>query len=125
MERKIVVTAILKDQDEYLIVKRSNNDDKFPNMWEFPGGHIENNELLLDGLKRELLEEIGFDYNGIPIIKHYYDEFDDEGYNLEIDFLIEASKENIKVKLSDEHSDYKWVNSSSSLIDDYIKEKIK
>ena len=60
MNTKIVITGILKDNDEFLIVKRNENDDLYPGSWEFPGGHLEIGETLKDGLKRELYEEIGF-----------------------------------------------------------------
>ena len=50
MEVEIVVTGIIKSRDEYLIVKRSENDDKYPGMWEFPGGHIKNGETISQAL---------------------------------------------------------------------------
>lgn len=46
MEVEIVVTGIIKSGDEFLIVKRSKNDDKYSGMWEFSGGHIESGEKL-------------------------------------------------------------------------------
>ena len=126
MKREIVVTAIIKYKEEYLIVKRNEDDSKFPGAWEFPGGHIENNELLLDGLKRELYEEIGIIIDMDPKIVNYSDEFDSNDiYNLEIDFLIEVDKKDLNIHLGEEHSDYKWVSKDSNLLDDYIKSKIK
>ena len=74
MNTKIVLTGILKSNDEFLVVKRSENDDLYPGAWEFPGGHLENGETLKEGLKRELFEEIGFSSEFEPIITHYYDE---------------------------------------------------
>ena len=38
MNTKIVLTGILKDNDELLVVKRSLDDDLYPGAWEFPGG---------------------------------------------------------------------------------------
>ena len=126
MKKEIIVTGILNDNDDYLIVKRGNDDQKYPGMWEFPGGHLEKGELLLDGLKRELFEEIGVLEFSDPKIINYSDEIDGDGiYNLEIDFLIKVDKNNINIRLSNEHIDYKWVDKSSDLLDDYIKAKIK
>lgn len=128
MKTKIVLTGILKDHDEFLIVKRNENDDLHPGAWEFPGGHLEFGETLKEGLKRELFEEIGFEDDFQPIITHYYDEVKTKNeelvHNLEIDFIINVDKSNINVKLSNEHTDYKWVNKDSELLDEFIKEKL-
>ncbi len=123
MEKRIVVTGILKSNDEYLIVQRSANDDLYPGAWEFPGGHLEEGEAIKDGLKRELFEEIGFNEEFEPIIMHYSDEVTGN-YNLELDFLINVDKDKINIKLSSEHLSYKWVSKDSELLDDYIKDKL-
>ena len=128
MKTEIVLTGILKDKDEFLIVKRNENDDLYPGAWEFPGGHLENGETLKEGLKRELEEEIGFEDDFTPIITHYFDEVKNKDgilvHDIEIDFIINVDKSLIDIKLSNEHSDYKWVKKDSKLLDDYIKEKI-
>ncbi len=128
MDTRIVLTGILKDNDEFLIVKRNENDDLYPGAWEFPGGHLENGETLKDGLRRELYEEIGFNEDFDPIITHYYDEIENEdgklSHNLEIDFIINVNKSSVKITLSNEHCDYKWVNKNSELFDDFIKNKL-
>ena len=129
MDTNIVLTGILKDKDLFLIVKRSDNDDLYPGAWEFPGGHLEIGETLKEGLKRELKEEIGFNEDFNPLITHYYDEIKEKNnkliHNLEIDFIINVKKDNINIKLSNEHTDYKWVKKDSKLLDDFIKEKLK
>ena len=54
METEIVVTGIVKSVDEFLVVKRSESDSNYSGMWEFPGGHIENEETINQALEREL-----------------------------------------------------------------------
>lgn len=128
MKTKIVLTGILKDNDYLLIIKKSENDDLYPGAWEFPGGHLEEGELLKEGLKRELLEEIGFDLDMNPIITHYFDELETKNHELihyiEIDFIINVDKDEVDVKLGNEHTDYKWIKKESELLDEYIKEKL-
>jgi len=128
MDTSIVLTGILKSNDELLIVKRNENDDLYPGAWEFPGGHLENGETIEEGLKRELYEEIGFDLDFQPIITHYCDEIKNNNnkqiHNIEIDFIINVNKLDIGITLSDEHCDYKWVTKDSELLDDYIKAKL-
>ena len=128
MKTRIVLTGILKDNDDLLFVKRSENDDLYPGEWEFPGGHLENGETLKDGLKRELFEEIGFNLEINPIITHYTDEVKIKNgevvHDIELDFIINVNKETIEVKLNEEHIDFKWVKKDSELLDEYIKEKL-
>ena len=128
METKIVLTGILKDKNEFLVVKRNEEDELYPGAWEFPGGHLEEGETLKEGLARELKEEIGFETNFNPIITHYYDEVKKDGekfiHDLEIDFIINVDKNNVNVRLSNEHCDYKWVTKESDLLDEFIKAKL-
>lgn len=128
MKTQIVLTGILRDKDLFLIVKRNENDNLYPGAWEFPGGHLEDGETIKEGLKRELLEEIGFEDEFNPIITHYYDEIKSENreliYNLEIDFIINVDRSKLEIKLSDEHSEYKWVTKDSKCLDDFIKCKL-
>lgn len=126
MNRKIVLTGIIKYNDEFLVVKRSDNEEYFKGAWEFPGGKLEDNELLFDGLKRELLEEIGFDIKNREIkIINYYDEIKNELHYIELDFLIEVDNKDFNVVLSDEHVDYCWIKKDSNLIDEFIRSKIE
>ena len=128
METRIVSTGILKDDDLILIVKRNENDELYPGAWEFPGGHLEDGETLKDGLKRELKEEIGFTDDFSPLIMHYHDEINEKNgklvHDLEIDFIINVDSTKVKVKLSNEHCDYKWVTKDSDYLDEFIKDKI-
>ena len=86
METRIVVTGILKDNDLFLIVKRNENDDLYPGAWEFPGGHLEENEELTDCLHRELLEETGMDIDvsrlkPFMLLEHLNKDYPEAGSN--------------------------------------------
>lgn len=127
MKRKIIVTGIIRCKDEYLVVQRSKDDEFLPGSWEFPGGNIEDGELILEALERELLEEIGvkFQTKSAKLV-YFYDEIKEnkEKYHyLELDFLIDIPKR-IPIRLSFEHDHYDWVKKDSDLLDDYIKNKI-
>ena len=128
MKTRIVLTGILRDNDLFLVVKRNENDNLYPGAWEFPGGHLEDGETLKDGLKRELMEEIGYTEDFNPIITHYFDEVKDKNneliHDLEIDFIVNVDKSKVNVKLSEEHSDYKWVSKDSDYLDEFIKDKL-
>lgn len=128
MKTRIVLTGILKDNDLLLIVKRNENDDLYPGAWEFPGGHLEDGETLKEGLKRELKEEIGLIDDFEPIITHYFDEVKEKNgeliHDIEIDFIVNIDSSKINIKLSEEHSDYKWVTKDSDYLDEFIRAKL-
>jgi A/G-specific adenine glycosylase len=54
----IVTAAIFRNQNQVLIAQRPP-DGMLGNLWEFPGGKLENNETLPEGLQREIYEELG------------------------------------------------------------------
>jgi ADP-ribose pyrophosphatase YjhB (NUDIX family) len=53
---KIRATGILIIDNKLLIVKQKVDDNR---NWSLPGGRVENNETITEGLERELLEETG------------------------------------------------------------------
>ena len=62
----IIVGGIIKNSDnKYLLIKERK--EKYYGMYNIPAGHLEENELLIDGTKREIKEETGYtvDVKGI------------------------------------------------------------
>jgi len=54
-----VVTAILRDGDRVLLCHRSAARRWYPDVWDLPGGHVEDGEDPKASLVRELREELG------------------------------------------------------------------
>lgn len=76
--------------------------------WGVPGGKIENNETLLEGLKRECVEEINYwdnNFKLVPIQKFINNNFT---YHT---FFCALENEFIPL-LNDEHCGYAWVHQS-------------
>lgn len=61
-----VVVAILLHRGRLLLCHRAPSREWYPNVWDFPGGHIEDVETAENALRREVLEEVGVDI-GVPI----------------------------------------------------------
>ncbi len=56
---KIIVNVVVKQDDKILMVQENWGNVK--GMWNFPAGHLEENENIFDGAIREAKEETGFD----------------------------------------------------------------
>lgn len=57
---------IINKNNEILITRRNLNKS-FGGLWECTSGHVITNESSLDGIKREVLEEIGINLNNKTI----------------------------------------------------------
>lgn len=99
------------DDIEFLLIKRADNDSLFPGVWQMVTGSINENEKAFETAWREIQEETGL----IPIkfwiapnVNSFYNQLKD---NINLIPVFAAQVEsNCKVTLSNEHSDYKWVN---------------
>lgn len=100
---------------ELLLLRRANYIRKFGGKWCFPGGHIDNNETSKDAIIRELKEETGISIND-PIFFETYKYTNNDASDV---YFVELS-DKPSVKISKEHSQFKWVD--INYIDKY-KEK--
>lgn len=82
MDKKIVtvVACALIDVDGRVLLAKRPADKPMPNLWEFPGGKIEDNETPEDAIIRELDEELGIDTKStclapLSFVSHAYDDF--------------------------------------------------
>ncbi len=75
----ITVAAVVKRDDKYLIVEEKINDKIVYNQ---PAGHLEENENLIDAVKREVMEETGgvFSPLGLVGVYHYTSQSEDRTY---------------------------------------------
>lgn len=54
-----VVAAIIENEEHEILCALRSHDMTMPNMWEFPGGKVEDNEVIYSALEREIEEELG------------------------------------------------------------------
>ena len=92
--------------NKVLLLQRNDGN----NVWEIPGGKRENNEDIVDALKREVKEETGLTINEYKIV-YVSPIFENHPFLkpfLNIGYL--CLVDNSDVVISDEHIDYKWVS---------------
>jgi 8-oxo-dGTP diphosphatase len=110
----ILITAKALVSDErgrVLLLKRASNDAQ-PLKWEMPGGKIDKLETLNESLKREVLEETGLLIEIVKPSAHIQSKVANvrkyKGYTYVV-IVSTAIVRGGKIRLSDEHEDYKWV----------------
>lgn len=108
------------------------NDDKNFGSWGIPGGKIEKEETLLEGLYRECVEEIGFFPNKAKLIP--IQKFVNHSFVYHTFFC--AVEEEFIPKLNNEHLGYSWIDNNvfpkplhpglfNTINFDVVQEKIK
>ena len=130
MELRVGVKILLKNKDgKYLVLCRSKI--KYPEVgpeWDIAGGRIEPGTTLLQNLKREVMEETGLEITGEPKLVTVQDIIRSQK-GKHIVRLTYTGKADGEVKLSDEHSEYKWLllDEIKKLepIDQFLKEVLR
>jgi len=107
-ESEVGMVACLNDEQQFLILRRSDLDDR-AGQWTMPGGHIDPEDVSIEaGALRELREEANLTckisdltYLGSPKEKKYY------FLTLKWSGDVNVDKPNPKTD-EIEHDDYKW-----------------
>lgn len=94
--RVVVHVCIFNSKGEMLIQQRQSFKKGFPNMWDITlGGSSQSGETSTETMHRELLEELGIDYdfsNTRPYFTINFDNGFDDYYFLEMDIDISSLK---------------------------------
>lgn len=115
MDLQVGVKALIKNSsNQYLFLCRANqlSTHMHETPWDIPGGRINADELLLDALRREIEEEIGHNLITYPKLLVAQDIFV-SSKNLHVVRLTYLATEDVpNIQLSNEHSEYRWVDAS-------------
>lgn len=103
----IAVKAFIVKEDKLLIIKRGDDDEHKPGIWEIPGGRLAPAEDPFEGLKREVKEETGLDIAILNPLKVKHFTRDDGQKITMLVFLCKPITE--ETNISEEHSQYKWI----------------
>ena len=58
MNRRIIVSALIKCKDKYLFIKQNKEGGAYQDCLHIVGGGLEDNEALEEAIKREVMEEV-------------------------------------------------------------------
>lgn len=122
-----VVAAVIKDENENILITQRNLKKAQGGLWEFPGGKIEPNETRENAIVREIKEELDIDIEVKSYLSEKVFNYPEKDINL---IALECKKVSGEIRLL-EHEDYKWVpkneldNFQFAPADLFIIEKIK
>lgn len=101
------IHVLIKKGDQYLLIRRSQNDDEDKGAWDLPGGGIDFGEQPQEAAQRETKEEAGVEIKVGQVITYLAIPY--KGM-WSIEFIVEGEYLSGEVKLSEEHDDFKWVS---------------
>lgn len=126
MQKGLIVHAVIfNEKREVLIIKRSPSERMYPNLWDIPGGTLEDGEDPAIGVMREVREETGLTISQVSLFD--YTSNIDEVKNAQFVRLIFIAKgtEDTVVLDPEEHTEFAWVKvngSNTNQFVPYIKE---
>jgi len=107
-----IVTSFIKDNDKFLLLKRSNKVKTMKGLWAGVSGIIEGDEEPLKRAKIEIFEELGITEDKIKFLKSSLEmkvhspQYENHEWEI-FPFLFEVK--NPIIKLNWENSEYKWI----------------
>lgn len=98
---------IIDEQNRILLVKRAI--EPHFGKWDLPGGFLENGEDLVDGLKRETMEELGIEIEPIEVVTIFVDRYgneDDDFHTFNV--FVKSKMLSNNIDLDSENSEFAW-----------------
>jgi 8-oxo-dGTP pyrophosphatase MutT (NUDIX family) len=112
-----IKAMILNDRNEVLLLKSGPEETKHTKVeyWDFPGGRIKEGHGIEETLRREIMEELGVPGEKLEISGIFDATISNfkmsHGENVSLMLLVYRCMlpKDSKFKLSDEHSEWKWM----------------
>lgn len=115
LDCKCADMILVDNENRILLLKRPETDNLFPGKWCLPGGHRQDDESIRQGAERECQEEsnINIDGQSTKIMNWTFP----DGFKTTF-FWAKQGKDwydQQEVKLSDEHTEFKWCKKEDAL----------
>lgn len=114
------VKALIEMKAKFLLLRvnpKELKNNKHGIYWDLPGGRIKEGDSAEETLVKEINEELNLDEKDVEIIKPFHGSIsnikipaDDYEYGLVLLVYLCRLKNNKKLGLSFEHTDYKWAD---------------
>jgi 8-oxo-dGTP diphosphatase len=117
------VKAIIMHEKKVLLIKRSEKYKKYgmEGYWDIPGGRISYGEEPIVGLRREIKEEVGLEFDEVIDILDTSNVFcDKDRHIVRITYL--CTVKDVNAIVSHEHTEFIWINPND--IDFDVKDKL-
>lgn len=108
------IFRIINSEIEFLLLKRSPNQ-YYPNLWQMVSGKINENETAYNAALREIKEETNLTPEKFwvaPTVNSFYSP--DKDYICLLPVFAAKVDSNCEIKISNEHTEYKWVKSEEA-----------
>ncbi|HEV2389669.1 MAG TPA: NUDIX domain-containing protein [Nitrososphaerales archaeon] len=106
VKTRVFTTGVVLSRGKLLILKRKDDDDTYPGVWDCVGGHFEQGESADECMLREAKEEAGQKMTIVrsgPLIE-FLDEY---GRAVAVPFILKLEPK--KRIVPSEHSEFRWV----------------
>lgn len=110
--QKVVAKVLIVQNGQVLILRRSAGDNYRAGQYDIPGGKIDEGETIVEGLVREINEEVGLDVdmNSLSEILNFGAESNDQNVEKHVYLCKMDGSQSPTIKLSHEHEAYFWLS---------------
>jgi len=112
-----VVTCILENNGEILILRRSEEVGTYQELWGGVAGFVEENEEPQETAVKEIKEEAGIEKKDLLLVKKedaikFTDLYEDKLYDWIVYPFLFHIKDRDKIQIDWEHTEFRWVKPS-------------
>ena len=112
-----VVTCLLENNGEILILKRSEDVGTYQELWGGVAGFVEENEEPQETAVKEIREEAGIEKRDLLLLKRedavkFTDLYEDKLYEWIVYPFLFHIKDRDKIQIDWEHTEFRWVKPS-------------
>jgi len=110
-----VVTCILENKGEILILRRSEEVGTYKELWGGVAGFVEEGEEPYETALKEIKEEVGLEKEDMLSVKKadavkFTDLYGDKLYDWIVYPFLFHIKERDKIQIDWEHTEFRWIN---------------